>query len=421
MSSLLLRGLVAAALAVGGLGCAAEEATDDDAALETAATGRERRDAPADPRATEATRTVLANLHAFDLGGVDPFDRRVLVGQQEFDTSNRRTNGLAVTTSDFAAVAGKAPALVSYELSQLDKGAMTPFDAARFRANRATLRQRILDKHAKGILVSLVWHLRCPKTVANTADEFGPDDCPRDYNLEELRARKANDQPGAHFAEWRAMLDELAELLWSLKDERGELVPVQIRPFHEHTGAWFWWGRNNEPETYVAVWREMVTYLRDGRGLHNALWVYCPAAPSDRSTSGFERYYPGDAFVDVVSFDRYDLGNGSFARGYAADLRTIGDFAREHGKVAAVAEVGREMSRLPADPTWFTRGMLAPIAASGRKFAYVALWRNAPWEKFVPEAADGAGGDDFRSFTRDPRVLLGGVHNLYRPLHVSGS
>lgn len=401
------------------MGCAAEEATDDDAAMEAAATGRERRDVPADPRATVATRAVLANLHALDLGSENAFDQRIIVGQQELDTSNRRTNGLASTASDFATVAGKPAALVSYELSQLDKGAMTPFDAARFRANRAALRQLILDKHSKGILVSLVWHLRCPKTVANTADKFGPDDCPRDYNLEELRARKADGQPGRHFAAWRAMLDELAELLWSLKDERGELVPVQIRPFHEHTGAWFWWGRNNEPETYVTVWREMVTYLRDGRGLHNALWVYCPAAPSDRSTSGFERYYPGDAFVDVVAFDRYDLGTGSFARGYAADLRTIGTFARDHGKVAAVAEVGRELSRLPADPTWFTRGMLAPIAASGQKVAYVALWRNAPWEKFVPEAGDGATTNDFRSFTQDPRALLGGVHNLYRPLHVA--
>jgi hypothetical protein len=61
--------------------------------------------------------------------------------------------------------------------------------------------------------------------------------------------------------------------------------------------------------------------------------------------------------------------------------------------------------------------MLAPLEASGRSFAYVSLWRNAPWEKFVPELGDGAISADFARMTIDKAALVGGTHDLYLPLH----
>ncbi len=328
--------------------------------------------------------------------------------------------------SDIQALTGQLPALVGYELSNVDKGAMTMFDAAAFRRGRGALRERILAQHKRGALVSLAWHLRCPKKDPNAADVFGGEDCASDYALEELLQRKSDGTEGAHFKQWRAMLDELAELLFSLKDEQGQLIPVQIRPFHEFTGSWFWWGRGNLPATYATAFREMVTYLREGRGLHNVLWVFCPAAPSD--DDDYVAFYPGDAYVDVIAFDRYDfgqttlLGASRFADGYTDDLRAVSDFARAHHKVAAVAEVGTELTRKGfADPTWFTRTMLAPLQRSGRGFAYVGIWRNAPWEKYVPEPHDGAIADDFKRMSSDQAVLVGGKHDLYTPLHVRSS
>jgi mannan endo-1,4-beta-mannosidase len=392
----------------------ADEPSDTDEAAATSLA------AASDPAATAATKTVLANLRSFDFGSADRFDRRVIIGQQEADVSNRSTNGLATIPSDMERLAGKRPALVSYELSHVYKRSMTMFDPAAFRAGASALRDRIIDQHKNGALVSLVWHMRCPKTALNAPDKFGPGDCPRDYALEELLERKSDGTRGAHFTEWRAMLDELAELLWSLKDDHGQLIPVQIRPFHEFTGAWFWWGRTNAPAVYAAVWREMVSYLRRGRGLHNALWVFCSG--SDTEDRKFAAFYPGDAYVDVVAFDRYDAGDGSFARGYEADLRTIGAFARTHGKVAAVAEIGTDLARFgSADPTWFSRTMLAPLKMPGNRFAYVAIWRNAPWEKYVPEPGDGPIADDFVLMTRDEGALLNGRNNLYTPLHVPPS
>ena len=407
-------GVTLAALAL--TGCAAPAEDDASGSADEAAT--QAAEGPADVGATAATRTVLANLQSFDFGSADPFDRRILLGQQEADVSNRSTNGLTVVPSDMQNLAGRPPALVSYELSKADTGASTTFDAAAFRRGRPALRERILAQHRRGALVSLVWHLRCPKTALHQADKFGRTDCPSDYRLEELLERKSDGTRGAHFVEWRAMLDELAELLYSLKDERGQLVPVQIRPFHEFTGDWFWWGRSNGGPSYAAAYREMVSYLREGRGLHNVLWVFCPAAPSD--SRDFASFYPGDAYVDVVAFDRYDFGNGAFDRGYASDLDTIAAFARAHGKVAAVAEVGTELNRQGfSSSTWFSRAMLAPLQVPRRKFAYVAIWRNAPWEKFLPEPGDGAIADDFRRMATGDAALLAGEHDLYSPLHAA--
>jgi mannan endo-1,4-beta-mannosidase len=411
-----LAGAVLGALvATAALGCAAtDESLDQDRSDEAAASTVQA----ADPNASVQARVVLANLRSFDLASQNGFDRRILLGQQEFDVSNRARNGLDPLPSEVQAIAGRPPGLVSYELSAAYRGATTMFDRAAFAAGRGRLRELILDQRKRGILVSLVWHMRCPKASPGTPDKYAPADCPPDYNLEELLELKPDGRRGAHFDEWRGMLDEIAELLWSLKDDRGNVVPVHLRPMHEHTGAWFWWGRDNDASAFVGVWRHMVTYLREGRGLHDVLWVFCPASPTDPATRGYQATYPGDAFVDVVAFDRYDLGS-SFSSRYADDLAEIGAFARAHGKVAAVAEVGREWSQagISRDTTWFTRTMLAPLER--RSFAYVGLWRNAPWEKFVPEPADGPLADDFRAMATSPSVLLAGKHDLYRALHAT--
>jgi mannan endo-1,4-beta-mannosidase len=390
------------ALAMASLVVACAAASDDETSMgESAAT--------TSPRTAE-TETVLRNLRSFDFGSVDPFDHRVIVGQQDADISNRASYGTKIL-GDVERLTGHAPALVSYELSNVDRGATSMFDVNAFRAGRAAMHDLIVEQHRRGVLVSLVWHMRCPKSDATANDSYAPDLCPRDYRLDSLRAG------GAHFDEWRAILDELAELLWSLKDDRGQLIPVLIRPFHEYTGHWFWWGRQNSAGSYAAAWREMVTYLRDGRGLHNALWVFCPNTPSE--SWGWDSYYPGDDFVDVVAFDRYDHDDGYFAVGYDDDLRTIGGFAEQHHKVAAVAEVGIDLEggARTVDPKWFTRSMLAPLESY--RFAYVGLWRNAPWEKFVPEPGDGALAADFVEMAHSPTALMSGQHDLYSPLHAS--
>ena len=395
-----LRSLSVLAMTVMAVACGAASDAEDDVEERAAAAGTVVR--------TPETETVLRNLQSFDFGSVDPFDHRVIIGQQDADISNRRSYGTKII-GDVERLTGRGPALVSYELSNVDRGSTSLFDANAFRAGRAAMHDLIVEQHRRGVLVSLVWHLRCPKASPTDNDLYSPDRCPRDYNLDALR------NGGVHFAEWRAMLDELADLLWSLKDDHGNLIPVLVRPFHEYTGNWFWWGRQNSAGSYANAWREMVTYLRDGRGLHNLLWVFCPNTPSD--TWSWDSYYPGDDFVDVIGFDRYDHNDGDFADGFEADLRDVGRFADAHHKVAAVSEVGIDLEGTlqSVDPKWFTSSMLAPLES--HRVAYVGLWRNAPWEKFIPEPGDGALADDFVTMANRPTALLSGKHDLYRALH----
>jgi mannan endo-1,4-beta-mannosidase len=39
-------------------------------------------------------------------------------------------------------------------------------------------------------------------------------------------------------------MDILADFMNTLKTKEGTKVPVLFRPWHEHTGKWFWWGKN---------------------------------------------------------------------------------------------------------------------------------------------------------------------------------
>ena len=408
VARLLLPGFGLTALATPGC----SSATDEETAASDATELSSATDAtPSDPRATAATKALFASLADYGAGGAR---KKILFGQQEADVANTSHYGTTPLRSDVEQLTGRMPALVSYELSSIYMGSTTMFDPEAFRRGAPALRELIRDKHAKGIRVALVWHMRCPKAYPGDSDRYAPSSCPADYTMEELLETTQHGARGRHFDEWRAILDELAELLWSLKDDAGQLIPVQVRPFHELTGDWFWWGRSNYPAVYQKVWREMVSYLRDRRGLHNVLWVFCPDKPTDRwqleSGGDFEKYFPGDAFVDVVGFDRYDDDSGSFARGYEDDLAKVGSFARVHHKLAAVTEIGRDMKRLGTRPgsKWFTQSMLAPLTrGEGREFSYVALWRNAPWEKYMPEPGDGDIAADFKAMTTRGVALAG--------------
>jgi Glycosyl hydrolase family 26 len=75
-----------------------------------------------------------------------------------------------------------------------------------------------------------------------------------------------------------------------LRDEGLAALPIIVRPFHEHTGSWFWWGQPywncaalldnpdavSGPEAYKAVARLFVSTLRSEPGITNLLFAYSP-------------------------------------------------------------------------------------------------------------------------------------------------
>lgn len=149
--------------------------------------------------------------------------------------------------------------------------------------------------------------------------------------------------PGGEYNEvFRAYLDIIAEYALAMQDQN---IPVIFRPFHENSGAWFWWGSMNSAETYKSLYRYLREYL-ESRGVHNMLYVYSPNGPFTTAEQ-FLSTYPGDEYVDILSFDYYDdyntypaVSDGSFFTHLDGTCRALSALAEEKGKIASISESG---------------------------------------------------------------------------------
>ncbi|MDR2252435.1 MAG: glycoside hydrolase family 26 protein [Bifidobacteriaceae bacterium] len=96
--------------------------------------------------------------------------------------------------------------------------------------------------------------------------------------------------PGGELnSRYDSWLDAYIDFNELLKDANGEYVPIILRPYHEHSGDWFWWGiddmergwRPAEIAEFTELWKYTVDYFRDN-GVHNFLYAISP----DRSRLG---------------------------------------------------------------------------------------------------------------------------------------
>jgi hypothetical protein len=91
--------------------------------------------------------------------------------------------------------------------------------------------------------------------------------------------------------------------------------PILLRWGWEMNGNWFEWdGSHNgqDPGGYVKAWRRIHGIFREHKAT-NVAWVWSPnwnSAP-DNSWNKFQRYYPGDDYVDWVGVSGYDFYNES--------------------------------------------------------------------------------------------------------------
>lgn len=104
--------------------------------------------------------------------------------------------------------------------------------------------------------------------------------------------------PGGELnARYQSWLDAYIDFNELLKDDEGNYIPIIIRPYHEHSGDWFWWGiddmeRDWRPaavDEFVELWKYTVDYWRDN-GVHNFLYAISP----DRSRMGEPSYFISD-------------------------------------------------------------------------------------------------------------------------------
>jgi hypothetical protein len=85
--------------------------------------------------------------------------------------------------------------------------------------------------------------------------------------------------------------------------------PIFIRMGHEFNFGGYAWSKH--PEAYATAWQRVVNIFRQ-EGATNVAFVWCANFPSVDYPSGLttiDQYYPGDAYVDWVGMDCYNIPN----------------------------------------------------------------------------------------------------------------
>jgi len=208
---------------------------------------------------------------------------------------------------------------------------------------RQTLVERIKKQHAKGHIITLMWHALFPSLDGDRGPYealWMPGGCSQEQWDEILT-------PGSKLhGYWMRQVDEVAGYLKQLRDEN---IPVLWRPYHEMNGAWFWWGNKPGPDGFSKLWKMLYERLTVHHELNNLLWVWNANAPRD--TEGDEAYcynlfYPGAEVVDVLAADVY---RKDYKRSHHDDLVKLAA-----GKPIALAEVGElpDPEVLDQQPEW---------------------------------------------------------------------
>ncbi|MGM9767124.1 MAG: glycoside hydrolase family 26 protein [Candidatus Cryptobacteroides sp.] len=288
--------------------------------------------------------------------------------------------------SDVKEVCGKYPAVYGLDLGGIELGSEQNLDDNYFAAMRASA----IVHHQRGGVVTFSWHPRNPLTGGDAWDVSS-----KEVVASILEGGSCHDL----FIGW---LGRVADYFESFKTSGGQMVPIIFRPWHEHTGSWFWWGRDLcSVEEYKALWKMTFDYLSGERGLRNLIWSYSPGAGGVTGEIYMERW-PGDDMVDMIGIDCYQY---STPETFTADLVNALDIMKEiaagHGKMMAVTEAGYE--GIP-QADWWTGTLYE--ALKDYPLSYVLTWRNAcdKPEHFYAPFPGHLSADDFKAFAAMPGV-----------------
>ncbi len=335
------------------------------------------RSEPIDKEATSQTEALFRNLRTISNEGI-------LFGHQDDlaygvywkDESGR---------SDVKDASGSYPAVFGWDISKLGQRSFN-IDSVDFEKMKGWIKQA----YQLGGINTISWHMDNP--VSN-GDSW--DNTPAVYSI----------LPGGEKHEWyKEKLDLFVHFLSDLNVD-GVQIPIIFRPFHEHTGNWFWWGRGNcTSEEFTALWQFTVNYLKEEKDVHHLLYAY--STDRFKSEEDYLDFYPGDEFVDILGYDDYHSIKTKEQRPeLIRQLKTIVKLAENRGKVAALSESGYET--IPVDD-WWTSVLLEGLTSdtTARKIAYCMIWRNAwPNHHYAPFEGHPS-APDFKKFKEDPFILF---------------
>lgn len=288
--------------------------------------------------------------------------------------------------SDVKSVTGDYPAVISFDLGGIELGNSNNLDKVYF----DKIRKEIIAHYKRGGVVSLSWHARNPLTGGDTWDVS-------DSTV--VRSILPNGRCHIKFLSW---LKKVSLFIKSLETVDGIKIPVLFRPWHEHTGSWFWWGQDLcTQDEYKRLWKMTVDYLRKNE-VYNVLYVYSSGAEPQNDVQYIERY-PGDDYIDILGFDTYQFDRNDFLVNVKRMLSIISKVGKSRNKAYAVTEIGYES--IP-DPVWWTETLLSTI--KDYSISYVLVWRNAYDKKnhyYAPYPGQ-VSAENFIEFYDNPQILF---------------
>ena len=215
----------------------------------TADTACTARVAPVDVDATGEAHCLLARLDRWQAAGL------MGVGQQV---------NISRTPDWDGPLRGIAPAVVGFDLEELDRAATAEFPYVDAQV------QGLLDRAKAGAVLVASWHATNPFT--------GEDSASARQGLGTLLNDPGSPAAQAFWADWDAQLALLRRFQDGDSDADGDDGPVDgeraavvVRPLHEPNGGFFWWGRPT-PSTYQALYAELQRRAA-AAGVHNVVWA----------------------------------------------------------------------------------------------------------------------------------------------------
>ncbi len=340
---------------------------------------------PADKKATKETVILFQSLY-------DLKNKGIMFGHQD-DLMYGYTWWHEKDRSDTKDITGDYPAVAGFELGHIELGDDRSLDSVSF----VDIAEQIKMHYKRGGVVTLSWHLNNPLTMQINDSKGWPHGTAWDVSSKEV---VSSILPGGKNNElFNSWLERLATFFKSLKDDKGVPIPFIFRPFHEHSGSWFWWGTNIcTDQEYSSLWHYTVNFLRDKKNIHNILYAY----NTDR-VSSLEQYlkgYPGDDIIDMLSIDMYDRGE-QFTGELDTALGFVTKEAISRNKLTALSETGERRGM----NNWWT-SVLLPVV-SKYPVGYVLTWRDAFNTKATVSGSPvQTYQEDFRKFYDSPRTFF---------------
>ncbi|MDA3930214.1 MAG: glycosyl hydrolase [Prolixibacteraceae bacterium] len=205
-----------------------------------------------------------------------------------------------------------------------------------------------IRQHKMGSIVTICWHA-VPPTVEEPVTFRGMPGADS-TKLASVQGQLLDEQyeelftPGTELnTRWFAQMDTVAYFLKQLQEAK---VPVLWRPYHEMNGNWFWWGGRTEGEyTTKAIYQTLFDRYVKHHKFTNLIWVWSVDRVS-RPGMEFEKYYPGNEYLDMLALDVY---GSDFAQSYYDGLMELSE-----GKPLVLGEVGNPPTAevMNAQPNW---------------------------------------------------------------------